>query len=68
MFGFEDVLAELRKANEKFDNQLGTINETLDDINYNLKILIDVEFATLPKKRRDELSLKWEKEQESQPK
>ncbi|MHA2402469.1 MAG: hypothetical protein ACXADH_05700 [Candidatus Kariarchaeaceae archaeon] len=66
MLGLGDILKELRKANEKFDDQLGSINETLEDINHNLKILIDVEFATLPKKQQDKLSLKWE--QESQPK
>ena len=51
MFG-EGILREIREANDKLHEELGAINESLDDVNHNLKILIEIEYAKLSKKQQ----------------
>lgn len=59
MFGLDNIIEELREANDKLHQELGAINDTLDDVNHHLKILIDIEYEKLPRKAQKALAEKW---------
>lgn len=61
MFGLDHFIEELREANDKLHQELGAINDTLDEVNHHLKILIDIEYEKLPRKAQRAITEKWEK-------
>jgi hypothetical protein len=63
MFGLDHLVQELREANDKLHEELGAINDTLDEVNHNLKILIDIEYEKLPLKAQRAVSEKWQKKE-----
>ena len=65
MFGLDPLFQELREANEKYVQELAKINDTLDELNHNIKILVDIEFEKLPKKSQNLLTEKWQPNRES---
>ena len=54
MFG-DSVIKEIREANDLLSKELENINETLDDINYRLKQLIEIEYAKLSKRQQEQI-------------